>query len=495
MNAAELIRKKRDGRELDAKELEFLIRSYVSGEVPDYQMSAFLMACYFRGMTPQETITLTRLMLYSGQTIDLADIPGLKVDKHSTGGVGDKVSLILAPIVASCGIPVPMISGRGLGHTGGTLDKLESIPGFRTSLSIEEYREVIRKAGVVMIGQTNEIVPADKKMYALRDVTGTVECIPLIAGSIMSKKLAEGIDALVLDIKTGRGAFMQKYTDARELGKTLVAIGNDFGKETIGFVTDMNQPLGVAIGNWLEVVESVECLRGVKGVDDGSSDLMEVTHVLSGAMIMLGKKASSLEEGIAMSQEAIVSGRAFEKFRQMVVIQGGDASVIEKPDSYPPARDTFEVKAAVSGYVTTIDSLELGMAGIALGAGRQRVDDQIDPKAGMILQKKIGDSVRAGEVLVQGFTDRGEAAEPAQKRIHSAFTIGDTRVERPDLIHEMISRDGIKNYIRLHSILSPTRMPCLFVNPAFTSITYFPGSVDSYACSEPGIVFLWMVTI
>ncbi|MBM4168019.1 MAG: thymidine phosphorylase [Ignavibacteria bacterium] len=446
MNAAELIRKKRNGKELDAKELEYLIGAYVSGEVPDYQMSAFLMACYFRGMTPQETITLTRLMLYSGRTIDLSDIPGLKVDKHSTGGVGDKVSLILAPIVASCGIPVPMISGRGLGHTGGTLDKLESIPGFRTSLSIEEYRDVIKKVGVVMIGQTNEIVPADKKMYALRDVTATVECIPLIAGSIMSKKLAEGIDALVLDIKTGRGAFMQKYTDARELGKTLVAIGNDFGKETIGFLTDMNQPLGTAIGNWLEVVESVECLAALKGVNDGSTDLMEVTHVLSGAMIMLGKKAASLEEGIEQSREAVSSGRALEKFKQMVTIQGGDRRVIEQLDSYPKARCPFEVRATTSGYVTAIDSLELGMTGIALGAGRQRVDDRIDPKAGMILEKKIGDSVGAGEIIVRAFTDRDDAVESAQTRIHSAFAIRETRVIKPALIHEMISRDGIQSW-------------------------------------------------
>jgi len=444
MNAAELIRKKRDGNALDAVELEFLIRSYVDGSLPDYQMSAFLMACYFRGMTPQETMTFTRLILHSGRTIDLSEIPGLKVDKHSTGGVGDKVSLILAPIVAACGVPVPMISGRGLGHTGGTLDKLDSIPGFRTDLSIDEYHKVIKEAGVVMVGQTNEIVPADKKMYALRDVTGTVECIPLIAGSIMSKKLAEGIDALVLDIKTGRGAFMQEHERARELGKTLVAIGNDFGKETIGFITDMNQPLGIAIGNWLEVVESVECLAGKRGEDDGSADLMEVTHVLSGAMIMLGKKAKSLEEGIARSKEMITSGRALEKFKQIVAIQGGDRSAIEDLEAYPRGNHVFEVKASSSGYVAAIDSLELGMTGIALGAGRQRVDEQIDPKAGMILKKKIGDSVKSGEVIVQGVTDREDAVTNAQKRIEKAFTIGEHRVQKPKLIHEMITRDGVK---------------------------------------------------
>ncbi|RPI02755.1 MAG: thymidine phosphorylase, partial [Ignavibacteriae bacterium] len=298
MNVVELIRKKREGGSLAEEEFRYLITGYVEGKVPDYQMSAFLMACYFRGMSSEETLTFTRLMLRSGEVIDLSEISGVKVDKHSTGGVGDKVSLILAPMVAACGVPVPMISGRGLGHTGGTLDKLESIPGFRTALSITEYKEVIKKVGAVMIGQTKEIAPADKKMYALRDVTATVECIPLIAGSIMSKKLAEGIDALVLDVKTGRGAFMQTRERSSELARTLVDIGNGFGKETVGFITAMDQPLGVAIGNWLEVVESVECLRGTRGTNDASSDLMEVTFVLSGAMVYLGKKARSIEEGI-----------------------------------------------------------------------------------------------------------------------------------------------------------------------------------------------------
>ena len=262
MNIAELIRKKREGGSLGEEEMRELVTRYVEDDLPDYQMSAFLMAVFFNGMTPEETLILTRLMLHSGKVVDLSSIPGFKVDKHSTGGVGDKVSLILAPLVASCGVPVPMISGRGLGHTGGTLDKLESIPGFRTDLSISEFINVIREIGCVMTGQTREIAPADKKMYALRDVTATVESIPLIAGSIMSKKLAEGIDALVLDIKTGRGAFMESYDRSLELARTLVDIGNGFGKETIGFITDMNQPLGTAIGNWLEVVESVECLRG-----------------------------------------------------------------------------------------------------------------------------------------------------------------------------------------------------------------------------------------
>ena len=309
MNVVEIIRKKRNGEELTSDEMRFVIDGYVRGAVPDYQVSSFLMATFFRGMTKSETAEFTRLMLHSGDVVDLSGIPGVKVDKHSTGGVGDKISLPLAPIVAACGVPVPMISGRGLGHTGGTLDKLEAIPGFNTGLSIDDYKKVIAEIGLVMIGQTKEIAPADKKMYALRDVTATVECIPLIAGSIMSKKLAEGIDALVLDVKTGRGAFMQTYEKSVELATALVGIGTSFGKETVGFITDMNQPLGYAIGNWTEVVESVECLQG-----GGPADVMELTYVLGGAMVMLGKKAaratpiSAFVAAITRSAEAM-SGR------------------------------------------------------------------------------------------------------------------------------------------------------------------------------------------
>ncbi|MCU0412590.1 MAG: thymidine phosphorylase, partial [Bacteroidetes bacterium] len=305
MNVVELIRRKREGETLTKDQLQYLIGGYVQGAIPDYQMSAFLMSCYFRGMNEEEMMTFTELMLHSGVVIDLSAIPGIKVDKHSTGGVGDKVSLILAPLAAACGVPVPMISGRGLGHTGGTLDKLESIPGFRTDLSIEDYKRVIASTGLVMIGQTREIAPADKKMYALRDVTATVECIPLIAGSIMSKKLAEGIDALVLDVKTGRGAFMQSYERSVELAQALVKVGTSFGKRTLGFITDMNQPLGVAVGNWLEVVESIDCLRGRVG--PGSDDLMEVTLVLTGAMVHLGGKTASIDEGVLRCREALAS--------------------------------------------------------------------------------------------------------------------------------------------------------------------------------------------
>ncbi|MCI0706751.1 MAG: thymidine phosphorylase, partial [Ignavibacteriae bacterium] len=399
MNVVELIRKKREGLALTEEEMLFLISGYVEGRVPDYQMSAFLMAVYYKGMSDEETATFTELMMRSGEVVDLSEIPGVKVDKHSTGGVGDKVSLILAPIVAACGVPVPMISGRGLGHTGGTLDKLESIPGFKTNLSIEEYKRVIKAAGLVMIGQTKEIAPADKKIYALRDVTATVECIPLISASIMSKKLAEGIDALVLDVKTGSGAFMREYDKALSLAKTLVSIGTVSGKETVAFITEMSQPLGSTIGNWLEVVESVECLRGARGTNDLSSDLMEVTHLLSGAMLMLGKKSRTLEEGITQSKESIASGAAYRKFLKLVKIQGGDTHPLEHLERYPLSKHTIEVKAPDSGYIATIDSLELGMTAIALGAGRQTIDDIIDHKAGIILKKKVGDRVEPGDAL------------------------------------------------------------------------------------------------
>ncbi|MGB2869533.1 MAG: thymidine phosphorylase [Bacteroidota bacterium] len=444
MNPVELIRKKRSGDSLTEEEFRFLISRYVDGKLPDYQMSAFLMACYFRGMSEAETLAFTSLMLHSGEVVDLSDIPGVKVDKHSTGGVGDKVSLILAPIVAACGVPVPMISGRGLGHTGGTLDKLESIPGFRTDLTIPEYKKVIREIGIVMIGQTKEIAPADKKMYALRDVTATVECIPLIAGSIMSKKLAEGIDALVLDIKTGRGAFMQTYERSLELAKTLVAIGNHFGTETIGFITDMNQPLGTAIGNWLEVVESVGCLRGSLGNNDASSDLMEVTLVLSGAMLFHGKKAGSIHDGVERARAAVKDGTAYRKFLELVEAQGGKTSAVENLEAYPVSRHTLDVKSSERGYVTEIDSLEFGLTSITLGAGRQTLDDPIDPKAGIILKKKVGDAVEPGVTLATIHTDKEVALEEARVRIAKAFTISNTAPKPRPLILSLVDKTSVR---------------------------------------------------
>jgi pyrimidine-nucleoside phosphorylase len=446
MNIVELIRNKREGNSLTEEEFQYLISNYVAGKVPDYQMSAFLMACFFKGMSKEETLTFTRLMLHSGEVIDLSEIPGVKVDKHSTGGVGDKVSLILAPMVAACGVPVPMISGRGLGHTGGTLDKLESIPGFRTDLSIPDYKRVIRETNVVMIGQTKEIAPADKKMYALRDVTATVECIPLIAGSIMSKKLAEGIDALVLDIKTGRGAFMQTHERSLELAKTLVDIGNGFGKETIGFITDMNQPLGVAIGNWLEVVESVECLRGAVGDSDASSDLMEVTYVLSGAMVYLGKKAKSIEEGIEKCRKTIEDGSAYQKLIELVRAQGGNVDAIENLERYPLPKFAMEIKSNERGFISEIDSLELGLTSISLGAGREKIDDIIDMKAGILLKKKVGDAVDIGDSMAVFYTDRENALASARERIAKAYKISLSKPEVKPLVLDIVDKNGVRKW-------------------------------------------------
>jgi pyrimidine-nucleoside phosphorylase len=447
MSPVELIKKKREGGTLTEEELRWLIERYVAGTLPDYQMSAFLMACYFRGMSEAETVTLTQLMLHSGDIIDLSDIPGIKIDKHSTGGVGDKVSLILAPIVAACGVPVPMISGRALGHTGGTLDKLESIPGFRTSLTIPEYKAVIKQVGAVLIGQTNEFVPADKKMYALRDVTGTVECIPLVASSIMSKKLAEGIDGLVLDVKTGRGAFMQSYERSLELARTLVRIGTQSGKETIAFITDMHQPLGTTIGNWLEVVESVECLRGTGGKSGVSDDLMQVTHVLAGAMLMLGKKARTISEGMALSQAAVANGSAYKKLLEIVSAQGGQISALEELERYPLSKHVLEVKTEETGIVAEIDPLELGYTSITLGAGRAFIEERIDPKAGIVLQKKVGDRVSAGDTVAVIYTDREFVLPAARERVRNAYHIQSTPAPQRPLIFSIVEKDSVKTWM------------------------------------------------
>jgi pyrimidine-nucleoside phosphorylase len=443
MNPVEMIRKKRSGGALTEAEIEFLIAGYVRGDVPDYQMSAFLMAVYFQGMSDRESACFTETMLHSGSIVDLSSIPGVKVDKHSTGGVGDKVSLILAPMVAACGVPVPMISGRGLGHTGGTLDKLEAIPGFRTDLSMKEYVEVIRETGLVLIGQTPEIAPADRKMYALRDVTSTVESIPLIAGSIMSKKLAEGIDALVLDVKTGNGAFMQTEKESLALARALVGIGAAGGKPTAGLVTSMDQPLGQAIGNWWEVVESVECLRGKQ-----VPDLMDVTLALGGLMLKLGGKASTMEAGIELCRSAIWSGRAYEKFLQIVSRQGGDTRAIENLPAYPPSLNRIEVTATDSGYVHAFKTREIGVLATELGAGRSRVDEAIDPKAGIIVGKKIGEKVEAGDVLAVIMTDRPEAAVRAADAYRSFVGIGREPVAVPPVIRWYVDIHGVKPYSR-----------------------------------------------
>jgi pyrimidine-nucleoside phosphorylase len=442
-NPTEIIRKKRDGEKLTREELQFFIRGYLDGNIPEYQMSALLMAIYFQKMDFEETATLTDIMLHSGVVVDLSSIPGIKVDKHSTGGVGDKVSLILAPMVAACGVPVPMISGRGLGHTGGTLDKLESIPGFRVHLSLDEYKSVIRDIGLVMIGQTQEIAPADKRIYALRDVTGTVECIPLITASILSKKLAEGMDALVLDVKFGRGAFMQSEQDAIALAQTMIGVSKNVGKKTVALLTNMNQPLGYTIGNWLEVVECIECMQGKE-----VSDLMEVTYALGGAMLMLGKKATTIEEGIAQCEEALRSGKAFDKFKELVRKQHGDVSFINNPQKYPKSKYSIEVKSTTNGDIDNIDALEIGFSSIMLGAGRTKVEDAIDPKAGIVLKKKVGDSVTAGETLAVLYTDKSDTLETAAHRVDKAFSIATEPSTSQPLISAFIDEVGVHPWHR-----------------------------------------------
>lgn len=435
MNVVELIRKKRDGFPLSANEIDFLISSYTKGKIPDYQFSSFLMAVYLRGMSVEETSALTSAMLNSGIVINLDDIKGEKIDKHSTGGVGDKTSLIIAPIVAAAGVNVPMISGRGLGHTGGTLDKLESIPVFRTDLSLAEYKKVLKKCGAVLIGQTKDIAPADKLIYALRDVTGTVESIPLITASIMSKKLAEGIDGLVLDVKTGSGAFMRSTKASVELAYSLINTSKSFNKKVIAFITDMNQPLGDYIGNWLEVLESIKILKGE--IIDG--DLYKLSMTLSGAMIYLGGKAPSIKEGITISENLVKNGKAFERFVQVVKLQGGDVKYILHPEKYPKPKFILNVKSLKDGYIKGINTYSIGMAALELGAGRLKKDDVIDPIAGIIFKIKIGDKIKKGEKIAEIHSGTKIKAELAAEKIVSSITYSQVKVKKQKLIKRIIT--------------------------------------------------------
>ncbi len=434
MTPYEIIYKKRNGGELSASEIKWFIASYTSGAIPDYQTSALLMAIFLKGMTPQETTELAMAMMNSGRVFDLSDIPGIKIDKHSTGGVGDKVSIILAPMVAAAGVPVPMVSGRGLGHTGGTLDKLESIPGFRTNLSYDEFRHTLARIGLAMMGQTPDLAPADKKLYALRDVTATVDCIPLIAASIMSKKLAEGADGLVLDVKIGSGAFMQKHQDALELTKTMTAIGQGMGKKMKALITDMNQPLGRAVGNALEIEECVECLKG-----KGPADLMELTYVLGAEMLVMGERANDVESGKRILQQIVSSGQGLEKFREMVAAHGGDVKVA---DDYkmilPQAKHVIEAKAERPGYIFSMDNREVGMTGVFLGCGRLKMDDVIDPSAGFIFERRIGDQVKAGETMVKVLCNDEQKGREAARRLHGCITISDNKPETVKLIKDII---------------------------------------------------------
>ncbi|MCP9291956.1 thymidine phosphorylase [Gracilimonas sediminicola] len=440
-NIVSLIRKKRDGKTLEKEEIQHLINLYTADEIPDYQISAFLMAAFLNGMNDEESAAFTEAMLHSGEIVDLSHVAGKKVDKHSTGGVGDKLSLILAPIVAAAGVPVPMISGRGLGHTGGTLDKLESIPGFTVDMDLARYKEIIGKHNLVLAGQTKEIAPADKRLYALRDVTATVESIPLIAGSIMSKKLAEGIDALVLDVKVGSGAFMKTTEEAIKLGEALVGIGTQFEKETIAYVTNMNQPLGYKIGNWLEVEECIDAMHG-----NGPDDIMEITHLLAGTMIYLGGKAGDVSEGIELSKEQIENGAAFRKWLDIVEEQRGDVEMIKSPQKYPKAQFEFEIKAKQDGYVSAMDSFEIGMASVELGAGRKTKEDDVDPQAGIVLQKKVGDKISKGETILTGLTNKPSAIDAASEQLFGAVTIAETKPEAVHLVSHTIDKKGSRAF-------------------------------------------------
>ncbi len=437
MTAYEIILKKRDGFELTSEEIRSLIRSYTGGEIPDYQMAAFLMAVYFRGMNFRETTDLTLAMRDSGTVVDLSMIRGTKVDKHSTGGVGDKISIILAPLAASLGVVVPMISGRGLGHTGGTLDKLQSIPGFDIGLPILKFQSMLKNIGVCMIGQTDDIAPADKKLYSLRDVTGTVESIPLISASIMSKKLAEGIDALVLDVKVGSGAFMKSFDRAVELAKNLIAIGENAGKSVKVLLTNMDEPLGFAVGNWLEMKESVETLRG-----QGPADIVHLTATLSAHMVMLANPGVDFDEAYDNSLQNIENGSAYRKFIQMVQQHGGDIGVFEDMTAYPPASHQASVMAGHDGFVISIDSLEIGMAGVMLGAGRRKKEDTIDHAAGILVRKKVGDRVSTGDELAELYTNRGEVVSEARDKIANAYRIGFNAPDKKPLVLAAMDKSG-----------------------------------------------------
>lgn len=438
-NPVQLITAKRDGHALPRTSIVALIEAFTRGEVPDYQMSAFLMACYFQGLDAEESAALTESMLHSGRILNLDTVSGIKVDKHSTGGVGDKVSLILAPTVAACGVPVPMISGRGLGHTGGTIDKLNAIPGFRTDLSIAEYRAQLEDIGIVMTGATEAIAPADRAMYALRDVTATVDFIPFIAASIMSKKLAEGIDALVLDVKVGGGAFMKTVEDGRRLAETLTSIGERFDKPTVAWMTRMDTPLGRTIGNRIEVEESIRCLQGGE-----ESDLMEVTVQLAGEMIFLGGASSSVQEGRQRALEAVRSGSAFETFAAMVEAQGGRITELMTEYASPTRKAVARVRAParVHGYVASLDAFALGSVAVEMGVGRLAQTDSVDPDAGILLCRKPGDAVIPGEVLAELYTTKTAEVSRFESAVHKAFYFSEAAAEIPPLLIDRFSADG-----------------------------------------------------
>jgi pyrimidine-nucleoside phosphorylase len=425
----ELVAAKRDGLVLAEAEIRRLITSFTEGKLADYQMAAFLMAVFFRGLEDAETVALTEAMLHSGEVLDLKGVPGTKVDKHSTGGVGDKVSICLAPLVAACGVPVPMVSGRGLGHTGGTLDKLEAIPGFRTDLSTDDFARIVKEVGTCMIGQTKDIAPADKRIYALRDVTATVESIPLIVASILSKKLAEGIDGLVLDVKVGRGAFMKDEAHATQLAEKLVRVGTRAGKKVVAVLTRMDAPLGSAVGNANETREALEVLHG-----KGPADLVECTLVLGAEMLVLGGRAKDAAEATAKLRAAIASGEAVAVMEKMVAAQHGDPKVVADPSRLEVAKETIEVRAARAGFVTDIDALAIGLTGVAMGAGRTRADQAVDPAVGIAIDAKPGDAVQVGQVLARLFVRERSHGDGLVERVSGAFQLGDAKPAPRDLV-------------------------------------------------------------
>ena len=442
MRFCDLIIKKRNGLKLSEKEIYYAIKEFDEGKIPDYQMSAMLMAIYFQGMDISEIKYLTMAMVNSGKIIDLSSIPGIKVDKHSTGGVGDTTTLALAPMVAAAGVPVAKMSGRGLGHTGGTIDKLESIEGFKTELSLNKFINIVKKVGVSIISPTSDLAPADKKLYALRDVTGTVDSIPLIVGSIMSKKLAAGADAIVLDVTTGSGAFMQEYKDALKLGKIMVNIGLELGKETVAVVSNMDEPLGFAIGNSLEVKEAIEILK-----DKGPEDLRNLCLVLGAHMLKLGGAVNNYKEGKNRLEKTLKKGTAFDKFKEMITAQGGNPKIVDNPELLLQAKHCTKIKADKSGYVQKIDSRLIGESAMLLGAGREKKESEIDLSVGIILKKKVGSKVNINEDFAELYYNDSEKIKVAKNKLFSSFMIGDKKPKKLPLILATISKEGIKEFI------------------------------------------------
>jgi pyrimidine-nucleoside phosphorylase len=433
MNPALIIKLKRDKKALTREQLEFFIEGYLKGTITDYQMSAFLMAVYFNGMTDDETYELTRIMLNSGKTVDLSFINKPKVDKHSTGGVGDKTSLILAPLAAACGLAVPMISGRGLGHTGGTLDKLESIPGFRINYSIDEFSKLVSETGVSMIGQTAELAPADKRIYALRDVTATVDCIPLIIASIMSKKIAEGTDSIVFDVKLGNGANLQIVELSHILAKELISVSKKFGKKAVAVLTDMEEPLGYKIGNWLEVEECMQCMEG-----EIIPDLYKVNNVLAGAMLYLGGKAKSIDEGESIAEQSIKDGSTINKFKELVKAQEGDVSYLEDWRNLKRPAFSRKIFSPKNGYISKMRAAAFGQAAVELGCGRKKAEDKVDYLSGIVLFKKYGESIKEGEAICEIFSEKEEYFGAAESFIMKAVEITDNKPPSKNLIIDIL---------------------------------------------------------